>query len=142
MQCAKGPFARRPPTDWDRIQKECPNIVRNKVQSVENISISEPPNLNDKEESENFIPIEETNMLNNNDYYAYKYNNRESLKVQNNVYNFVKQQKSFLNNFSFYQDNLKQTFKNSNNNNYIIDGCSSNNRPTMDIYKFHKIMRF
>ncbi|XP_032455373.1 eukaryotic translation initiation factor 4E-binding protein Mextli isoform X11 [Nasonia vitripennis] len=28
MQCAKGPFAKRPPADWDRIQKECPNIVR------------------------------------------------------------------------------------------------------------------
>lgn len=34
MQCAKGPFAKRPPADWDRIQKECPNIVR-KVQAVQ-----------------------------------------------------------------------------------------------------------
>lgn len=31
MQCAKGPFAKRPPADWDRIQKECPNIVRKVV---------------------------------------------------------------------------------------------------------------
>ncbi|XP_011496495.1 PREDICTED: uncharacterized protein LOC105361091 [Ceratosolen solmsi marchali] len=28
MQCAKGPFAKRPPPDWERIQKESPNIVR------------------------------------------------------------------------------------------------------------------
>ncbi|KAJ8670562.1 hypothetical protein QAD02_001821 [Eretmocerus hayati] len=28
MQCAKGPFAKRPPVDWEIIQKECPNIIR------------------------------------------------------------------------------------------------------------------
>lgn len=33
MQCAKGPFAKRPPADWDRIQKDCPSIVR-KVQNM------------------------------------------------------------------------------------------------------------
>ncbi|XP_029164639.1 eukaryotic translation initiation factor 4E-binding protein Mextli isoform X3 [Nylanderia fulva] len=28
LLCATGPYAKRPPTDWARIQKECPNIVR------------------------------------------------------------------------------------------------------------------
>nr|XP_012148055.1 PREDICTED: uncharacterized protein LOC100882061 isoform X5 [Megachile rotundata]XP_012148119.1 PREDICTED: uncharacterized protein LOC100882061 isoform X5 [Megachile rotundata]XP_012148177.1 PREDICTED: uncharacterized protein LOC100882061 isoform X5 [Megachile rotundata]XP_012148248.1 PREDICTED: uncharacterized protein LOC100882061 isoform X5 [Megachile rotundata]XP_012148306.1 PREDICTED: uncharacterized protein LOC100882061 isoform X5 [Megachile rotundata] len=28
MQCSTGPYAKRPPADWARIQKECPNIVR------------------------------------------------------------------------------------------------------------------
>ncbi|CAB0033788.1 unnamed protein product [Trichogramma brassicae] len=28
MQCAKGPFARHPPADWERIQRECPAICR------------------------------------------------------------------------------------------------------------------
>ncbi|XP_012230384.1 eukaryotic translation initiation factor 4E-binding protein Mextli isoform X2 [Linepithema humile] len=28
LLCASGPYAKRPPTDWARIQKECPNIVR------------------------------------------------------------------------------------------------------------------
>ncbi|KAL6423922.1 hypothetical protein ACFW04_009696 [Cataglyphis niger] len=28
LLCATGPYAKRPPADWARIQKECPNIVR------------------------------------------------------------------------------------------------------------------
>ncbi|XP_020287318.1 eukaryotic translation initiation factor 4E-binding protein Mextli isoform X2 [Pseudomyrmex gracilis] len=28
LLCASGPYAKRPPADWARIQKECPNIVR------------------------------------------------------------------------------------------------------------------
>ncbi|XP_011329101.1 eukaryotic translation initiation factor 4E-binding protein Mextli isoform X2 [Ooceraea biroi] len=28
LLCASGPYAKRPPADWTRIQKECPNIVR------------------------------------------------------------------------------------------------------------------
>ncbi|XP_076243465.1 eukaryotic translation initiation factor mextil isoform X2 [Calliopsis andreniformis] len=28
MLCSTGPYAKRPPADWARIQKECPNIVR------------------------------------------------------------------------------------------------------------------
>ncbi|XP_076168737.1 eukaryotic translation initiation factor mextil isoform X3 [Ptiloglossa arizonensis] len=28
LLCSTGPYAKRPPTDWARIQKECPNIVR------------------------------------------------------------------------------------------------------------------
>ncbi|XP_018362168.1 PREDICTED: eukaryotic translation initiation factor 4E-binding protein Mextli isoform X1 [Trachymyrmex cornetzi] len=28
LLCAAGPYAKRPPADWARIQKECPNIVR------------------------------------------------------------------------------------------------------------------
>ncbi|XP_034937319.1 eukaryotic translation initiation factor 4E-binding protein Mextli isoform X2 [Chelonus insularis] len=28
LLCAKGPYAKRPPANWTRIQKECPNIVR------------------------------------------------------------------------------------------------------------------
>lgn len=28
MTCSKGPYAKRPPADWGRIQKECPEIVR------------------------------------------------------------------------------------------------------------------
>ncbi|XP_018392902.1 PREDICTED: eukaryotic translation initiation factor 4E-binding protein Mextli isoform X4 [Cyphomyrmex costatus] len=28
LLCAAGPYAKRPPADWVRIQKECPNIVR------------------------------------------------------------------------------------------------------------------
>lgn len=35
MECAKGPFAKRPPADWDRIQKECPNIIRKVHDSIE-----------------------------------------------------------------------------------------------------------
>lgn len=32
MQCSKGPYAKRPPADWDRIQTEFPSIIH-KVQS-------------------------------------------------------------------------------------------------------------
>ncbi|XP_063993017.1 eukaryotic translation initiation factor 4E-binding protein Mextli isoform X1 [Diachasmimorpha longicaudata] len=32
LLCATGPYAKRPPADWDRIQKECPTIIR-KVES-------------------------------------------------------------------------------------------------------------
>ncbi|XP_043594913.1 eukaryotic translation initiation factor 4E-binding protein Mextli isoform X2 [Bombus pyrosoma] len=28
LLCSTGPYAKRPPADWARIQKECPNIVR------------------------------------------------------------------------------------------------------------------
>ncbi|XP_039312327.1 eukaryotic translation initiation factor 4E-binding protein Mextli isoform X3 [Solenopsis invicta] len=28
LLCSSGPYAKRPPADWARIQKECPNIVR------------------------------------------------------------------------------------------------------------------
>lgn len=28
LLCSTGPYAKRPPADWVRIQKECPNIVR------------------------------------------------------------------------------------------------------------------
>ncbi|XP_076670853.1 eukaryotic translation initiation factor mextil isoform X3 [Andrena cerasifolii] len=28
LLCSTGPYAKRPPVDWARIQKECPNIVR------------------------------------------------------------------------------------------------------------------
>ncbi|XP_011297955.1 uncharacterized protein mxt isoform X2 [Fopius arisanus] len=30
LLCATGPYAKRPPADWDRIQKECPTIIRKK----------------------------------------------------------------------------------------------------------------
>ncbi|XP_077275056.1 eukaryotic translation initiation factor mextil isoform X2 [Temnothorax americanus] len=33
LLCASGPYAKRPPTDWARIQKECPNIVRKAFRS-------------------------------------------------------------------------------------------------------------
>lgn len=28
MMCSEGPYAKRAPADWARIQQECPNIVR------------------------------------------------------------------------------------------------------------------
>lgn len=28
MMCSEGPYAKRAPADWARIQKECPNIIR------------------------------------------------------------------------------------------------------------------
>ncbi|XP_014204232.1 eukaryotic translation initiation factor 4E-binding protein Mextli isoform X2 [Copidosoma floridanum] len=60
MQCAKGPFAKRPPADWDRIQKEHPNIVR-KVQDTRVIT-NNANDINEHSLSPQLHPFNNTNV--------------------------------------------------------------------------------
>lgn len=120
MQCAKGPFAKRPPADWDRIQKECPNIVR-KVQD---------DNANDA--------LSCTYSTNNNTHS----NDRKSF-INNEFAS------PFQNNFGYFNQQPFNVTNNANNNNNtfntfpkINDGIINDKRPTINFNAFDKIMHY
>ncbi|XP_014229146.1 eukaryotic translation initiation factor 4E-binding protein Mextli isoform X2 [Trichogramma pretiosum] len=84
MQCAKGPFARHPPADWERIQRECPAICR-KVQGIKN-------NINiDTYKNETKFGIK--NVTNNEGSNTQNVDSSETDKKYCNFENFIKQQK-------------------------------------------------
>lgn len=117
MQCAKGPFAKRPPADWDRIQKECPNIVR-KVQD---------DNANDV-----LSCTFDTNKTH--------FNDRKSFI--NDIF-----ASPFQNNFGYFNQqprDVKNDEKNNNNelNPETCDNLVNGKKPTINFNAFDKIMHF
>ncbi|XP_016840519.1 eukaryotic translation initiation factor 4E-binding protein Mextli isoform X2 [Nasonia vitripennis] len=117
MQCAKGPFAKRPPADWDRIQKECPNIVR-KVQD---------DNAND---------VLSCTFNTNKTHF----NNRKSF-INNEFAS------PFQNNFGYFNQQPCNMANNEKNNNTefnpeICDNIVYGKRTTINFNAFDKIMHF
>ena len=112
MQCAKGPFAKRPPVDWDRIQKECPNIVRKVQDNITNSVFTRKDY--------------DTNTLNHKIFI-------DKTASQNNVSPYFKEKTNYFNN-----NNTELKSFNSMNDSLITTGCCDS-RPK---YNFKKIARF
>lgn len=129
MQCAKSPYAKRPPADWDRLQKECPNIVR-KVQEQQ---------YGHSDANNSVCTIGDTNKA----YFDYSKSTSYSDSTlmnrnHSNNYSYTRNNNNNDNHYTRVESQPTSEFFKRNFESFNV----RDSRPSIDLEKIQKVLRF